>query len=156
MRRFRSAVLVLLSAVGLSACVPATPSGGGGSLVAQRAQPLGAGAFPEPLRGWTASAPSTGAGQGGGTVARRTYRDASGRTVEVVWYLDNPTLAAAVTSRANTETGDSGLAVVLKPAEEVMEVATDPRTVLHLDGTAGLGAQMSYFAAIIGASPASS
>jgi hypothetical protein len=155
MRRLCPAVLVLLSAAGLSACVPAS-SPGGGPQVAQRAQPLGAGAFPEPLRGWSASAPSTGSGQGGGTVARRTYQDPSGRTVEVVWYLDNPSLAAAVTGRANTETGDSGLAMVLAPGDETIEVATDPRTVLHLDGTAGLGAQMSYFAAIIGAAPPSS
>lgn len=149
MRVVRWAMLAFFSVAALSACVPASPSGGAGPQVAQRAQALGAGTFPEPLSGWTASAPSTGSGEGGGTVVRRAYRDASGRTVDVVWYLDDPTRAASVVSRANTETGGSGLAMVLEPRAETVELATDPRTVLHLDGSAGLGAQISYMAAIL-------
>jgi hypothetical protein len=130
----------------LAGCVPAgAPSGG------SVAQPVafGGAAFPQPLDGWTASEPATSPAGDGGTVVKRSYNDAAGRMVGVTWFLDSPARVASVTAQANLATGDSGPAIVLANGTQTIDVATDARTVLHLDGNAGLGAQMSYLAAIL-------
>jgi hypothetical protein len=143
--------LSLLLAALIAACVPAagpTPAGPSALAKAEAVAQAGgyAGAFPEPLAGWSAGAPEERAGiEDGGTTLQRAYTNAAGGVLHVVWYLDSPRTAAAV--RAVAPPNATGPSVATAIRSQTMETAVDARTVLMLTG-AGLPAQFTYFAAM--------
>lgn len=141
--------LSLLLAALIAGCVPAAgPKPATPSLLA-RVDSIAdaggfAGAFPEPLTGWSAAPPEEGPGvEEGSTALRRAYTKAGGGVLSIFWILDSPRAAAAVAAVGKPDT--SGRTVVVATRTETMEIAVDDRTVLKLQG-AGLTAQLTYFA----------